>query len=359
MYETQTFDNILDRMLDRVPDTIDKREGSVIYDACAPAAMELAEMYIMLDINYNLSFADTADGEYLSRKTAEFGVNRMAARVAERKGLFYNAANALIEVPVGSRFAIEGLTYVAKEKISTGIYKLVCESAGTVGNEQFGSLLPIDFVAGLARAVLSDVLVPGEDEETDDALRERFYDAVNEPAFGGNMADYKHKVNAMAGVGATKVYPVWNGGGTVKCTIIASDWNEPSSTLIAEVQTAIDPVVNSGKGLGQAPIGHEVTITGVAGVGVNVGTTLTLAENVTSGHVQADIEAVLADYLLELRQEWAHQEKLTVRTAQIDARMLTVQGVEDVMDTTINGVAGNLTIDVDEIPLMGTVVING
>ncbi len=358
VYELQTYDAILERMLDRVPDDLDKREGSVIYDALAPAAAELAQLYIDLDINYNLSFADSAAGDFLSRRTAEFGINRRAATKAIRKGLFYGTGGAPLNVPIGSRYAIEELTYIVVAQISTGAFRLECETAGVAGNQKFGDLLPITSITGLESAELTDVLVPGEDEETDEALRERFYIAVNEPAFGGNVADYKQKINAISGVGATKVYPAWAGGGTVKCTIIAADWSAPSPSLINDVQTAIDPTVNSGQGIGLAPIGHEVTITGVSGEEISIETTLTLASGVTPGQVQADVESVIDAYLLELRQDWANQQQLIVRTAQIDARMLTVQGVEDVTDTEINGVAANLTLAADEIPELGTVTIN-
>jgi uncharacterized phage protein gp47/JayE len=358
MYEVYTYDFILSRMLARVPDSMDKREGSVLYDACAPAAAELAQMYIQLDTNYNLSFVDTASGEFLSRRTSEFGVERAEATAAERRGQFFNSANALMDVPIGTRYAIGDMTYVASQRISAGTYRMTCETAGTVGNERFGNLLPITFVASLTRAVLSDVLVPGEDAETDDALRERFYAAVNEPPFGGNVADYKQRINALPGIGATKVYPAWNGGGTVKCAIIASDWDPPSTTLVNEVQTIMDPTVNSGLGIGQAPIGHEVTIVGVTGETINVETTLTLGTGVTPGQVQADVEAAIEAYLLELRQDWANQQQLVVRTAQIDARLLTVEGVDDVSGTEINGAAANLTLDADEVPLLGAVVID-
>ncbi|MFC4305808.1 baseplate J/gp47 family protein [Cohnella boryungensis] len=359
MYEHMTFDFILQRMLSRVSDTIDKREGSVIYDACAPAAAELAQMYIELDVNYNLSFVDTASGEYLSRRTSEFGVNKAGATPAERKGLFYGTGNTLMDVMLGGRYAIGDLTFAVKERISAGTYRMACETPGTVGNEQFGALLPIDYVANLSRAVLVEVLVPGEDEESDDALRQRFYAAVNEPAFGGNVSDYKQRVNSIPGVGATKVYPVWQGGGTVKCTIIAADWTPPSQTLVDEVQTIMDPTVNGGQGIGQAPIDHLVTIAGVTGLTINVETTLTLAAGVTPGQVQADVEAVVASYLLELRRDWANQQQLIVRTAQVDARILTVTGIEDVAGTEINGDATNLTLGADEIPTAGTVTIHG
>ena len=56
MYEQMEYRYILSRMLERVPDIMDKREGSVIYDALAPAAAELANMYIELDSVLNQTF---------------------------------------------------------------------------------------------------------------------------------------------------------------------------------------------------------------------------------------------------------------------------------------------------------------
>ncbi|CAI8860236.1 putative phage capsid assembly protein [Bacillus sp. 916] len=49
MFEDQTFEEIMDRMLSRISADIDTREGSVIYNALAPAAAELAKSYIWLD----------------------------------------------------------------------------------------------------------------------------------------------------------------------------------------------------------------------------------------------------------------------------------------------------------------------
>lgn len=359
MYEQQTYDAILNRMLARVPGDVDKREGSIIYDALAPAAAELAQMYVELDINYNLSFADTATGDFLSRITAQFGVNRQPATAAVRKGLFYGSGSAPMDVPIGSRYSINGLNFIVTEKITTGSFRLECETAGVVGNQAFGALLPIVGVSGLVSAELADVLVPGEDEETDESLRARYYETVNEPAFGGNVADYRQTIGGMAGVGAVKITPAWNGGGTVLATLIAADWSEPSPELIDEVQTAIDPTVNGGLGYGLAPIGHEVTIAGVQDLTINIATTVALASSITVGQVQSDIEAVIDAYLLELRQDWANQAQLIVRISQIEARILTVQGIDDVTGTTLNGIAANATLDSDEIPVLGTVTVNG
>lgn len=357
MFEDQTFETILTRMMNRVSNTLDKREGSIIYTALAPIAAELAQAYADLDVFMRLTFAQTADGEYLTRRAAEFGVNRRPATPARRQGLFYGAGDAPIDVPIGSRFGIDGLIYAVVSKVSTGIYVLECETAGTVGNQPFGALLPVEYIAGLARAELGTVLVPGEDEEDDESLRQRLYAAVNEPPFGGNVADYKQKIGVMEGVGGVKVFPVWQGGGTVKCTIIASDWSSPAPTLVSEVQEAIDPTPQ-GEGYGLAPIGHTVTIAGVQSVTINVETTVTLADGVTVGQVQGPIEEVIETYLLSLRKDWASQSQLVVRISQIESAILTVPGVIDVTGTTLNGSAANVTLDAEEIPVLGTVTIN-
>lgn len=358
MYEQQTYDVILQRMLNRISNDVDKRPGSIIFDALAPAAAELAQLYMELDINLSLSYADTATGEYLERRTAEFGINREPETKARRKGLFYASGDVPMDVPVGSRFSLGDLNYTALSRITAGQWVLECEMVGVIGNQDFGPLLPIDFIEGLARAELADVLVPGEDAESDESLRQRYTSAINEQAFGGNIADYKQEINAISGVGGTKVFPVWNGGGTVKCTIIASDFNPPTPTLIDEVQTLIDPLVNSGQGIGLAPIGHEVTITGAQAVTINVAATLTLAPETTIGQVQSDVEESVSSYLLSLRQSWANESAIIVRTAQIESRILTVSGVVDITGTQLNGSALNVLLTEEQIPNMGTVTIS-
>ena len=47
-YMAQDFEYWLNLMLDNVPDDIDQREGSVIYDAVAPAAMVMAQQSLSL-----------------------------------------------------------------------------------------------------------------------------------------------------------------------------------------------------------------------------------------------------------------------------------------------------------------------
>ena len=85
MYEDMTYENILQGMLNRVPDDIDKREGSVIYDALAPAAYFLADQYFQFENFVDLVLPDTALGEYLDRAVSAYGINRKQATAESGK----------------------------------------------------------------------------------------------------------------------------------------------------------------------------------------------------------------------------------------------------------------------------------
>ena len=65
MYENLTYERIMSRVLANVPSNVDKRQGSVIYDAVAPVCSEIAQIYGALDNCLNESFADTAQRDYL------------------------------------------------------------------------------------------------------------------------------------------------------------------------------------------------------------------------------------------------------------------------------------------------------
>lgn len=355
MYEDVTYELILDRMLDRVlaqNPNIDTREGSIIYNALAPAAVELQNMYIQLDTILNESFADTQTRDYLIKRCAERGVNVEPATHAIRQGEFVPST---LEIEIGARFSLNLLNYVVTEKISNGVYKLQCETAGYDGNVESGALIPIEYIEGLETATLTDVLVPGEDEEDTEHLRQRYYDSLNSQAFGGNITDYKEKTNSLDGVGGVKVYPVWDGGGTVKLVIINSDFEKPSEVLVNSVQTIIDPTQNQGNGVGIAPIGHIVTVLGCNETVVNVATRITFQEGWNWEALKPYAEQAIDDYFKELASDWASLDNIIVRISQIEIRLLNLTGVLDIADTTLNGVAHNLTVEADNIPKRGNV----
>ena len=397
MYEDTTYEAILQRMLARVPDRFDKREGSVIWDTHSPTAIELQILYIELDSVLREAYGDTASREFLILRCRERGIHPREATKAVLKGVFVPGT---IDV-AGQRFNIGDMNYVVREKIADGEYQVECETAGKAGNQFFGAMIPMEYIKGLQSAELTGILIPGEDEEGTEELRQRYFSSFRENAFGGNRADYLEKTNAIPGVGRTKVTRVWNSdvspadmipkegvetwyngikgtlsgdvrhwldsvfqaakqkklttGGTVLLTIIDSEFGPASETLVEAVQAAIDPEVNAGEGFGLAPIGHVVRVESAAARTVDIRTDITFEPGYGWGSLQAPIEDAVAAYLLELRKGWAEASSLVVRISQIDNRILNVPGIIDVQETLVNGARDNLELGEYEIPVLGGV----
>lgn len=356
MFENVTFEDILQTMLDKIPDTMDKREGSIIYDALAPAAIELQNAYIQLDVILNEGFADTASLPYLVRRAKERGIEQKQATNAVLKVI---TTPANLEIELGSRFSMDALNYTIIEKITDGEYKVQCETAGIEGNLYLGNLIPIDYIQGLETIEITELLIPGEDEEDVESLRQRYFRTTASQAYGGNVADYKEKVIEIAGVGGVKVTPVWNGGGTVKVTIIDSTFSVPSDEQIETVQEILDPVGHQGQGYGIAPIGHIVTVEAAEGVIVNMTTEITYTSGYSWETSGTAIKKAVVDFLTELSRTWDddNETALIVRISQLESRILNCDGVVDISGTMLNGSASNLHLTKYQIPIGG--LING
>ena len=250
MYES--YEELMERKLAMTQDKRDRRQGSLIFDAMGPNAAETAAFYADLTMLEDRTFADTATGDDLTRRCAERGVIRKEATKATFYGSFVDAEGESYPVKPGERFYLEPYYYqVLMEE--NGRVVLECETAGEDGNSYLGTLLPVNHLEGLAEAKLTELRTDGEDAESDDMLRKRYMDSFSADAFGGNIADYKLKVGALQNVGGVKVYPVWQGGGTVKLVIIDQGWKAPTEMELEALQKEIDPE-KRGEGYGIAPI---------------------------------------------------------------------------------------------------------
>lgn len=352
MYENQTYEEILDRSINRVATDVDKREGSLVMNAIAPVSAEHANIYILLDSIIRNGYVDTADiREYVVERCRERGINPYEATKATLRGKFN------MEIPIGSRFSHDELNYVTTSFIEDSegyhYYELECETAGELGNKSFGELTPIEYIDNALEGELTELLIPAEDEESIDSLRERYLNSFDSTPFGGNKQDYKDKTKALGGVGGCIVTPVWNGGGTVKLSIIDTEYNVATPTLISRVQGLIDPAPQ-GEGNGIAPIGHTVTVTTPAELSINIVASITLKENYSWDQIKSAIIKTLEAYFLELRQGW-ESGNLIVRISQIENHILNLEGVLDVANTQLNGIANNLEVNQEYLPILGGV----
>lgn len=405
MFEQFNFDTILCRMMSNVSDDLDKREGSVIYDALAPAALELANYYSALDMVMNEVFADTASYHFLVRRAAERNVYPREETPAICR---MDVVPADVEITVGDRFNLNDLNYTVTAVMDDrgGSYQVTCETSGISGNQQMGTLLPIETENELNRmesAAITEILVPGEDEEDVEIFRERYFASFHNQAYGGNKADYMEKVNDIPGVGGCKVMRAWLGGykpsgmipsdavrkwfesltadetgpdvygwlsaiyhaaeeklltvgGTVKVYIISSEFKAPTATLVKNVQDTLDPATSAGEGDGVAPIGHVVNVISVKEFPVHIGLNIEYSEGYSFAVLKEEIENAVEEYFSTLRRSWASGSSLIVRISQIEYRLLELEGIFDLKDTTLNGRKENIVIGTENIPVRGDIV---
>ena len=353
LQQDTTFEAILERLIDGAREQfpeLDTREGSLIYSALAPAALEMSRLYASLQFALEMSYADTASREFLIRRAAERGIQPFAATSAVIEAVFEPPE---VQVPDGTRFRAGAVVFVVDGQNAEGRPSLTAESAGVVGNMSGGRLVPIDFVEGLGSAHIRALTVPGQDEEGTEALRQRYMESHRAQSFGGNVAAYREKVRALPGVGGVRVFPAHMGPGTVGVSILAANSAPASATLLASVQDVLDPSEMTGEGRGWAPIGHRVTVVSAEAYPIAVSVSLTLRPGEDTAVVQDRAEEVIEAYFLELRAVWDNGEAIIVRISQIETRLLDAVGVLDVADTTLNGQRGNLILEETQVPVFG------
>lgn len=348
-YSDKTYEYLLGRMIDRVTTdypNLDKREGSIIFNALASAAMELAIAYVELDNVLSESFVETASREYLLLGCRQMGmdVSKFDATNGVHKGEF----DASVEI--GSRWNCNIYNYTVTEYIGMEneyyTYRLVCDTTGSAPNSLIGDLTPIDTAPlNLTHAVVTECLIEGEEEYTDDEIREAYFSNINNSSSDGNVDQYEKWCKEYDGIGNFKIFPLWNGKNTVKVSILSSSNRIASDELIDEFQEYLDPNT-TGMGDGQAPIGAFVTVTTATESQINVACDVTLKSGFSDTN---GITTAVEDYLASIAYT-----KSVISYMNLGAIILAVNGVDSISNLTINGGTSDITLGVEEIPVLGT-----
>ena len=344
-----TYEAVLQRMTDRVKEkhpNLDNREGSIIFNANAPSSVEFAIAYSAVDNATRESFVETATREYklLGCKDKGMNIEQFNASAGIHKGEFN------VEVPIGSRWNCDLYNYVVIEY--TGLegdyhtYRMQCETLGSSPNNQTGNLTPItDNPTGLSYAALTGCLIEGENESTDEEITKAYYEFISGSVSDGNVAQYKRWCSEYDGIGNYKIFPLWNGTGTVKVSILSTSNKAASQDLVDKFQEHLDPGV-TGMGDGVAPIGAFVTVTTATEVPINVSANVVMKNGYSN---TTPITEAVEKYLSTIAYE-----KTQVAYMNIGAAILNVEGVESVNGLLINGKTADITLGAEEIPILGT-----
>lgn len=375
--EQYTFDYLMDMALSNVDESFDKRQGSIIYDALSPCCSVLAEAFLQLRLIYEDTFIGTATGEMLDKNAQDIGMKRNPATYAKKRIDVADSEGTALSIPMGSRFStisndepiiysVESVYTDTSGSTVAGAYIAVCEELGTIGNGYTGELLVVSNI-DVGTATMSTLITPAQDEESDDVFRSRCIARLNTKGFGGNVAQYNEILLDIDGVGECQVYPVWNGGGSVKVSIVDPTYMPVSNEFLTTVKNLLDPTAYEGYGMGEVPIGHIVTVTTPSKVTLNISASLTLEGGYTISSISEAVKAEIEKYLYSLRTKWGQENpyneySVTVYVSRIVYSILNVAGVISVDDVKINNSSEDVTLTenktTQQIPVMGEVTLS-
>ncbi len=352
MFEDRIAEKILQEMLSEAAD-VDTSEGSLMYEACAKAAVMIERTYVNMSRLYDNLSIDEMEEEFFITFASDRGVERIPAMSPVVRCEF------LQEIDIGSRFTCNDYDYTIISHDAGYNYTASCDTPGIDANNNMGELEPIDYVDDWKGGNITRILTYGSDIEDLDKFKKRFKQRRYQiKAFAGNRQAYREMVEEYA-----KEY-----GGVSACIpcrttdkeiillwVVSSEYRALSKESLAAIQRYIDPPEASGEGYGTAPIGHSVVVKTPEEVDINVKAVVTLDEGYEWDTIAESIKILIENYFLSVRKLWESNKKAIIRVSQIEYSILSVSGVLDCTGTTLNGQADNIALDYTKIPVFGGV----
>ena len=349
-YLDELKDAILERMLERVSNDIDKREGSVTYDLLSPAALELENSYIQLDNVLKFGFVNEDQPlEYLKLRCREQGIEQKQAQKAEGEVQLTGSEGTQVEEgqlvytddedPIYFEITESGELQGEETKVT---FPAIAVEAGNEGNVGSGEIVNVaGDLSGVAEVDNEEAFEGGTDDETFDSLMDRYLKRVRRPATSGNEAHYEEWALEVEGRGDVLVKPLWNGAGTVKVVIIDDNKTKPDQTIIDNTAEYIEE---------ERPIGATVTVEGAEEVDIDVTADVTLTSDGNLQEAESKFTEALTEYLKDL----AFTDPV-VRYAEIGSILLNVEDVLDYENLKVNEGTSNIEIDEDKVAVVGMV----
>lgn len=326
-------------------------EGGLLHIILAPGAYVFWEALQALRAQVPISFVDATSGAYIDRAAAGYGITRKEGTPAGVDLTFTGTANAV--VPAGTRcVTADGLGFLTDEALTlgedgSGTVSATADAVGAVYNVPAQAVVTTqESVAGVSGVTNTAAATGGTDPETDAALFARLDAYRKTPPTSGNDRHYHQWALEVNGIGAASVIRCWDGPGTVKVIVADMELRPVEEDKVAEVAAYIET---------QRPVTAEVTVESAEGVGVQVEVTVE-----TDGTVsKLNTEQALTDRLAEYLGTLAFQTGAEVVYNRVLAIVMGLDGVTDCSGLTVNGGTANVPLDADEVPLLGTVTVNG
>lgn len=343
-YNQETYEAIRQRILDSMTNDIDKREGSFVSNMISPVGVEFAKYYIELDNILSIMFLEDATNEYLDKKVYDFGIERKMGTVA--RGFIKVTGENGTHIPQNSEVISQGkLSFFTLEDawINEGVALIEVE-ASDVGIEYNIIQNSIDKfvnnIVGVKSVTNEKEFKEGTNVETDEELRERFFEVIRRPATSGNIYHYEQWAKEIDGINQARVKPLWNGNGTVK-VIVSNDNNIVDDEIVSKCQEYINTV---------KPIGADVTVITPVPLDINVTANIYIENGYDAVKAKLDFEDNLNKYLSSCND--------TVIYTRVASCLGSVEGIKDYSELKLNGGVSNISFDDEKLPKIKSIELS-
>ena len=270
--------------------------------------------------------------------------------------------------------------YICKEN-NIWKAKVECETPGTIGNAYASNVLPLVNNQNLKTAYIDELILSGTDIEDDLSLRTRFLASLDGDSFAGNISAYRNYALSISGVGAVQVYPHYKGPGTVKLSILDSNYETATPALVELVQNLLCPPEENDNepsplGFGMAPIGAKVDIGTATNLSIDLTFDATLTQGTEVADIQNKVEEVFENHLKIIRANWGNalvtnkvQYTVVVYISRVISDLLSIEEIVNISNLKLNNESTDIiciedanysetpSIDIQQLPIKGNVVI--
>lgn len=363
MFETKTQENIKAKILQELAKDglLSIMAGSFADASAGAVARCVSEVYQSLPGVVSMIFVDESSGPYLDEAGRTFW-NLVRRPGTKARGQITLTGDPGAMLPADTMFiSATGLEFRLREAVTlgeqgAGVGELEAVEAGSRYNLEAGALVRMYVNPVGLSSFASEATSGGTDPESDRSFLARIDERRKRPITSGNGYHYRVWATEVAGVGNAKVVQLANGPGTVGMTVIDANYLPAAGDIVERVTSNV---------ASQRPIGAEPIIGTATGVALTVQAQVTLAGGTSADQVREAFLLALEAYrrsVIQAKYDKVYpgpQEDLpyTILYNRILALLLTIEGVINFSALTVNGGETDVTLQSNEVPTIGEVVI--
>ncbi|MDU7244985.1 MAG: baseplate J/gp47 family protein [Clostridiales bacterium] len=364
---THTYDELLREGMSVISNTVDKSENAMVWDAVSAGALIAYELEVFAKRAFDLMDIENNHGDDLNRF------------VFQRTGIMRRPpmqAVGILKVTYSrSPLSLGPLTLTRKDRLSDGEHlfrpskavtfdgfsgadsnireqtKLVAVESIVAGN--IGDIPPnTEFIVPEAhgaykaiKATNPETIYTGYDGDTDENLKKRYYEYLQNKATSNNPAHYRMWANEVPGVGQARVYRAGPTPLSVKVVILDNRFKAAPPDLVEAVRQHIEEKQSF-------DVDHLEVVSATV-VPLNIAVSLELEKGYTDEKVKKIIKKNIDDFLSQSVDR--NFERRVISFYDIASVIIRTEGVLDIKALTLNGAADNIQLSDYEVVEIGDV----